>query len=295
MQAGTITIDGIQVGLIEISLSDEVDKLPDFEGYTPRGRAEDGLGGGERQHDDKPHHRLGHEPHGQVHDKDQHEHKNKHHFPGHSHHPATGKHHHPKHDHDQERISPSPKGDTYDGSSGHGKSYPQGTEETDRAIVGAAREHNLDPNFMRGIASIESSTNPSSNANKRTQYKGLYQIGHDEWRRTGEGGNIYSAKDNARAAARLFNENGRQFRKHFGRDPTETELYMMHQQGLGFYTRGVMTNIKGNPYPGMHGPQTHETFEAGWGKEIAKRKAAFSKNHPPAEAKTKMPTETEPM
>jgi hypothetical protein len=51
---------------------------------------------------------------------------------------------------------------------------------------------------------------------------------------------------------------------------------MMHQQGLGFYTRGAMTNIRGNPYPGMRGPQTHESFEAGWGREIERRAARFS-------------------
>ena len=48
---------------------------------------------------------------------------------------------------------------------------------------------------------------------------------------------------------------------------------MMHQQGRGFYSRGSMTNIGGNPYPGMRGPQTHESFEAGWGREIERRAA----------------------
>jgi hypothetical protein len=78
----------------------------------------------------------------------------------------------------------------------------------------------------------------------------------------------------------MFDANRSQFRQHFGRDPTDTELYMMHQQGLGFYTRGAMTNIGGNPYPGMHGPQTHESFEAGWGRELARRKAGFAGAHP---------------
>jgi len=129
---------------------------------------------------------------------------------------------------------------------------------------------------MRGIASIESSMNPSSNANRSTQYKGLYQVGHNEWDRFGDGGNIYSAHDNAMGAARMFDANRAQFKSHFGRDPTDTELYMMHQQGLGFYTNHAMTNISGNPYPGMHGQQTHESFEAGWGRELARRKAGFA-------------------
>lgn len=274
MKAGSITIDGMTIGSIEINLSDEVDVLPDFEGYTPSGRAEDGIGGegggGEhQQHGLGHHHGSGHAPSGHSHD-----HKNKHHFPGHAHHPAPGRHHHPGHD---EQSAPS--GKSFDGSPG-GRPFSQGSAETDAAISRASREHNLDPNFMRGIASIESSMNPSSNAHRPTQYKGLYQIGSDEWRRTGQGGNIYSAQDNAMAGARLFRENNRQFRNHFGRDATETELYMMHQQGLGFYTRGAMTNIHGNPYPGMRGPQTHESFEAGWGREVARRKAGFAHTHP---------------
>jgi hypothetical protein len=136
---------------------------------------------------------------------------------------------------------------------------------------------------------------PSSNANRPTQYKGLYQIGRDEWNRSGQGGNIYSAHDNAMAAARLFVENKRQFSDRFGREPTDTELYLMHQQGLGFYTRGAMTNIAGNPYPGMHGPQTHESFESGWGREVARRKAAFARSNPGKQVETPMPQATEPM
>ena len=148
---------------------------------------------------------------------------------------------------------------------------------------------------MRSIASIESGMNPSSNANRSTQYKGLYQVGREEWRRFGGEGNIYSARDNAMATGRMFEANRNQFRSHFGREPTDTELYMMHQQGLGFYTRGAMTNIGGNPYPGMHGEQTHESFEAGWGREVSRRKARFEALNPSLVV-TKVPDPmTEPM
>jgi hypothetical protein len=51
---------------------------------------------------------------------------------------------------------------------------------------------------------------------------------------------------------------------------------MMHQQGLGFYTRGAMTNIQGNlPRSERGRPQTHESFEAIWGREVARHKANF--------------------
>ena len=63
----------------------------------------------------------------------------------------------------------------------------------------------------------------------------------------------------------------RGFKSAFGRDPTPSEIYLMHQQGLGFYTRGALTNIKGNPYPGMRGPQTSESFEQGWARELQSR------------------------
>lgn len=183
--------------------------------------------------------------------------------------------------------APAPEGKTYDG--GRARPAHQGSAETDEAIVEAARAHNLDVNTMRGIASIESSMNPSSNANRSTQYKGLYQIGRDEWRRFGGGGNIYSARENAMAAARMFEANRNQFRRHFGRDPTDTELYMMHQQGLGFYTRGAMTNIQGNLPRSEHGrPQTHESFEAVWGRELARHKSGFAGKDKPAEKKAEV-------
>lgn len=265
MQVGTIFIDGRSVGTIEANLTDVIiSSSSDFQNYTPMGRAEDGLGGGGSPATKSQGHQGSHHSPTTTH-REHHEHT------------SRDTPHDSYFDSDIPRKAPA--GRTYDGGSDN-HSYPQGSKETDDAIVRAAKEAGMDPNAMRGIASIESGINPSSNANRSTQYKGLYQIGHDEWRRTGQGGNIYSAQDNASAMARLVNENSRQFKKHFGRDPTETEVYMMHQQGLGFYTNGAMTNIAGNPYPGMRGPQTHESFEAGWGRELAKRKAAFGKANP---------------
>jgi hypothetical protein len=256
VQVGQITVDGVAVGVVTQSEGEMDTFTPNLDGYTPQGRASETPQGIEPPHQGHGHHGGGgtgsHVHQAPVHQQ---------HAPAKRHWP--GEHH----------------GQTYAPSSG-GSPFSQGSSETDRAIQEAARAHGLDPNFMRSVASIESGMNPSSNANRSTQYKGLYQIGHDEWRRVGAGGNIYSAKENALGAARLFEANRDQFKEHFGRDPTETELYMMHQQGLGFYTRGAMTNISGNPYPGMRGPQTHATFEAGWGREIARRKAGFARTNP---------------
>jgi hypothetical protein len=81
--------------------------------------------------------------------------------------------------------------------------------------------------------------------------------------------------DNAQAAARLAQANNAEFRDAFGRDPTPSETYLMHQQGPGFYTKGAMKNIAGNPYPGMSGQQTHDSFEQGWSREIERRAKYF--------------------
>lgn len=268
MQIGLITVDGRTVGVVSMNAEEYADPfMPDLDGYVPQGRAAEaplGAHGSEGYHGAPAHgaHHAG--PHGQQ---------------GAPHAPP----HHDSIRYGRQHGQNAPKGETYQ-SSVRGSPVHQGSAETDQAIVDAARAHHLDTNTMRGIASIESSMNPSSNANRPTQYKGLYQIGRNEWDRFGAGGNIYSAHDNAMGAARMFDANRGQFRQHFNRDPTDTELYMMHQQGLGFYTRGAMTNIGGNPYPGMHGAQTHESFEAGWGRELAHRKAGFA-GAPQASAK----------
>ena len=275
MQIGVITVNGRRVGVVSLAEGGLTDPFtPDVDGYVPEGRAADSTLPSHASPHEHHHHYVGH--HGDAggappHHGGQADHASH----GDAAHVADRAHHHTS------REGNTPKGETYSGGGGH--RVRQGSAEVDQAIVDAAHAHHLDVNTMRAIASIESDMNPSSNANRSTQYKGLYQIGRDEWRRFGAGGNIYSAHDNAMAAARMFEANRNQFRDRYHRDPTDTELYMMHQQGLGFYTRGAMTNIGGNPYPGMHGSQSHESFEAGWGRELAHRKSQFG-NPPVASA-----------
>jgi hypothetical protein len=266
VQIGEVTAFGRRVGVVTWTDGEVADPfVPDLGGYEPEGRAADtALGSPSGGRSGASHHHRG--SGGSS--------------PGHTSKPSNSS---------TKADAPAPRGNTYDG--GQQRPFRQGTAETDEAIRAASQAHNLDPDFMRATASIESGMNPSSNAHKRTQYKGLYQVGHNEWDRFGNGGNIYSAKDNAMGAARMFDANRGQFKKKFGRDPTDTEMYMMHQQGLGFYTRGAMTNIGGNPYPGMRGRQTHESFEAGWGREIARRKAGFEAARPAPVVK---PTEAMP-
>jgi hypothetical protein len=260
VQIGIITVDGRQVGVINLVTEDDIADsfISNVEGYIPEGRAERGINAPPRS---AP--MPSHAPRRRQHRTNE---------PA----PHTTA---PKSHSETPSAIPAPKGETF--SEKPSRSYDSGSTTTDQAIVDAARAHHLDPNLMRSIASIESGMNPGSNANAKTQYKGLYQIGHDEWRRFGGEGNIYNAHDNAMAAARMFDENRSQFRKRFNRDPTDTELYLMHQQGLGFYTRGAMTNIGGNlPASARTGENmTHEGFERYWGGQVARRKASFAARH----------------
>ena len=161
-------------------------------------------------------------------------------------------------------------------TAGAGTGAGAGSTPVNEAIRSTAGTAGMDEAHWKAIAGIESGLDPSSNANRSTQYKGLFQIGtrgaDSEWARRGQG-SPYDAQANAEAAAKLASDNNAWFKGKYGRDPTPTETYMMHQQGRGFYSHGSMTNIGGNPYPGMRGPQTHESFEAGWGREIERRAA----------------------
>jgi hypothetical protein len=288
MRVGSVTVDGLVVGSIEVEISHEP---PEWAGVASdglgTGRADRGIdlggsgdgfapgyGGRTGPHEHAPGHGHRHGPgaHGRGSGAP---HEPRRHGPGRNERP-----HHIPGTHGPAQIMR------------HGHAPRAGSGDTDAAIRGAAKHAGVDPNTMRSIASIESSMNPASNANRRTQYKGLYQIGREEWQQFGSG-DVYNAHDNAMAAARMFKHHKAEFNKRFGRDPTDRELYMIHQQGLGFYTRGAMTNIGGNRYPGMRGPQTHESFEAGWGREVERRKAHFATQHrdegPKAEAAAPKP------
>ena len=143
------------------------------------------------------------------------------------------------------------------------------------AIDAAANQYGFNPAVLKGIASIESSWDPGSNRNKGTQYKGLFQIGKDEWKQYGGNGDIYNAADNANAAASMLRDHANWFNDSYGRQPTPGELYMMHLQGRGFVKNGTMTNVAGNPYPGMRGAQTPQSFQQGWSDTLARRMAPF--------------------
>ncbi len=160
------------------------------------------------------------------------------------------------------------------------QSAPRGPSmSVDAALHAASAASGVDVNTLRGISSIESSMTPGSNRHRRTQYKGLFQLNQGEFDRYG-GGDIYNAHDNAMAAGRKLADDRAWFKARYHREPSDADLYMIHQQGRGFFTRGAMTNIRGNPYPGMRGPQSQASFEAGWGRELQRREDAFRRRTP---------------
>jgi hypothetical protein len=119
--------------------------------------------------------------------------------------------------------------------------YSKASADTDAAIAEAAKTAGIDPNVMRSYADIESTNNPNANRDKKSQYKGLFQIGRSEWNDFGKG-DIYNPKDNAAAMGRMTAAHVKEFERKVGRKPTSGELYLVHNQGL----QGAIAIAKGS-------------------------------------------------
>jgi hypothetical protein len=148
--------------------------------------------------------------------------------------------------------------------------------EVERAIEQASRLNGVDPKVLRGFVAVESSGDPRSNIDRATQYKGLLQMGREEWLRHGGGGDIYNPEQHMAGAVKLMEANREAFIRIKGREPTPAELYLMHQQGPGFYTRGATTNLIGNLPPQARTAEnlTREGFERWWTDRINRAIAA---------------------
>jgi Transglycosylase SLT domain len=89
----------------------------------------------------------------------------------------------------------------------------------------------VDPTAATAIAKIESGFNPTANQNAQTKYKGLFQLGPDEWSKYGNG-DIYDPTANTDAFLKLYKDNTAQLAQNLGRQPTAAEAYLAHQQGV---------------------------------------------------------------
>jgi hypothetical protein len=96
-----------------------------------------------------------------------------------------------------------------------------------------ASDYGFDPQFLRQVIKIESGGNPN---NRTGSYKGLLQLSDQEFNANG-GGNIYDPVDNLRAGAKKLAAERDAFEAKYGRPPTPTDIYMLHQQGAGGYAQ----------------------------------------------------------
>jgi hypothetical protein len=116
---------------------------------------------------------------------------------------------------------------------GHGAmpSERQGPIAITETITKAALRHGVDPIGLIKTAGIESHFNPAAK-NPKSSAGGLFQF-IDSTAKTYGLSNKYDAAQAADAAARLWKDNRDSLAKSLGRDPTNGELYLAHQQGLG--------------------------------------------------------------
>jgi hypothetical protein len=94
-------------------------------------------------------------------------------------------------------------------------------------IERAAKAFDVDANFMKAIAKVESDFNPTE---RTGSYIGLFQLSKFEFGKFGSG-DILNARDNAMAAAYKFVAEAALFEAVTHRKPTFSDLYLIHQQG----------------------------------------------------------------
>jgi Transglycosylase SLT domain len=92
----------------------------------------------------------------------------------------------------------------------------------------AAALYGVDLPMMLTIAKVESDFDPYA---RTGSYKGLFQLGEIAFKQYGEG-NIWDARDNARAAAHMLLVQAQMFHEALGHYPDYAERYMIHQQGI---------------------------------------------------------------
>lgn len=99
-------------------------------------------------------------------------------------------------------------------------------------IDGVAKQLGFSPEYAKAMAHIESSGNPNASTGS---YHGLFQLSAAEFKKFGpnDGRSIMDPEANAIAGIRSMQAKSAAFKREFGRDPSPTEVYLMHQQGEG--------------------------------------------------------------
>lgn len=97
------------------------------------------------------------------------------------------------------------------------------------AIAAASARYGIPESRLRAFVAIESGGNPGVTTGS---YKGALQLSDREFSRYG-GGNIYDPSDNINAGALKLKAEAEDFKRKYGRDPSDGDLYLIHQQGTG--------------------------------------------------------------
>lgn len=91
-----------------------------------------------------------------------------------------------------------------------------------------AQSMGYDRDRLAAFVDIESSGRPRISTGS---YHGLGQLSHSEFAKFGDGGDIFDPRSNLIATVRSLQAKEAKFASEFGRSPSVTEIYMMHQQG----------------------------------------------------------------
>ncbi|QEL21724.1 hypothetical protein FQV39_03380 [Bosea sp. F3-2] len=99
-------------------------------------------------------------------------------------------------------------------------------------ITQAADRYGISHNYALRVAHIESRFDPNA-INGGSRATGLFQFIPSTWQSYGQGQSARDPAANADAFGRFTVANRDYLRRSLGRDPTEGEMYLAHQQGAG--------------------------------------------------------------
>ncbi len=108
---------------------------------------------------------------------------------------------------------------------------PSFSPEVNTAIDTAAKDNNVPADYLYRTANIESKGNPTAQSNKASS-GGLFQFTNSTAKQYGLD-DKYDATKSADAAAKLYTDNKSALASSLGREPTDAEVYLAHQQGSG--------------------------------------------------------------
>lgn len=114
------------------------------------------------------------------------------------------------------------------------------SKEIGGLITATASTHGLAPDYLAKLVQIESGGDPNA-LNKGSKAAGLGQFIPSTWKQYGGGASPFDPGANLDATARFTLDNANTLRKALGREPTQGELYLAHQQGAGSAAK-LLTN-----------------------------------------------------